>query len=142
MKTPSLKSIATAVAAALAVGLAACGDRPSDADKVGQANPPPMASRDRPADPTQPKTADADAAKTAREAGKVVDDAALTNRVKDALGAEPDLKTVSINVDSSGGVITLKGTTDSQDKRKKAEQVAENVAGVRSVRNEMVVIKG
>jgi osmotically-inducible protein OsmY len=58
------------------------------------------------------------------------------------VGAEPDLKTVSINVDSSGGVITLKGTTDSQDKRKKAEQVAENVAGVRSVRNEMVVIKG
>ena len=66
----------------------------------------------------------------------------MTNKVKDALSAEPNLKSVAINVDASGGVITLRGTTDNQDKRKRAEQIAENVEGVRSVRNEMVVIKG
>ena len=143
MKTTERKAITIAVAAALAMGLAACGDRPpAEKDQVGQTPPPPMASRERPTDASPSQSADAAAAQKAREAGKVVDDAGLTNKVKDALSAEPNLKSVAINVDASGGVITLRGTTDNQDKRKRAEQIAENVEGVRSVRNEMVVIKG
>ena len=143
MKSTELKAITTAVAAALALGLTACGDRPpAEKDQVGQTPPPPVASRERPRDATPAQSADAAAAQKAREAGKVVDDAGLTNKVKDALSAEPDLKTVAINVDASGGIITLKGTTDNQDKRQRAEQVAQSVEGVRSVRNEMVVIKG
>jgi len=146
MNTTGLKSVAAiaAASAVLLLSLSGCGERPGAEKERGadQATPPPTASRDRPTEGTQPKTADADAAQKAREAGKVVDDAQLTVKVKSALGAEPDLKSAAINVDSAGGVITLKGTIDSQDKRSKAEKVAENVEGVRSVRNEMVVVKG
>jgi osmotically-inducible protein OsmY len=40
------------------------------------------------------------------------------------------------------GVVTLKGTADSQENRQKAEQIASAVDGVRTVKNELVVISG
>jgi len=54
------------------------------------------------------------------------------------------LKTVTgINVDTdNGGVVTLKGKVDSADMKKRAEQVAKKVSGVKSVKNELQVTKG
>ena len=40
------------------------------------------------------------------------------------------------------GVVTLKGTANSQESRQKAEQVASSIEGVRTVKNELVVVSG
>jgi len=71
-------------------------------------------------------------------------DATITAKVKSALAADVGLKTVTgINVDTdNGGVVTLKGKVDSADMKKRAEQVAKKVNGVKSVKNELQVTKG
>lgn len=76
------------------------------------------------------------------EAGKAVDDAALTAKVKSALIAEPGLKALAIDVDTSGGVITLNGTVNNDESRDKAVQLAQSVQGVKSVKDNLVVSKG
>jgi hyperosmotically inducible periplasmic protein len=80
--------------------------------------------------------------KQAETTGKVLEDAAVTAKVKSALIAEPNLKARSIDVDTTGGVVTLKGTTENAEQKQRAEQVAASVEGVRSVRNELVVVRG
>ena len=68
---------------------------------------------------------------------------ALTGKVKSALAADVGLKTVTgINVDTdNGGVVTLTGKVDSADVKKRAEQVAKKVGGVKSVKNKITVSK-
>jgi hyperosmotically inducible periplasmic protein len=67
-------------------------------------------------------------------------DAALTSKVHTALANNVGLKTLrSINVDSNGGVVTLKGVVDSEDTKQRAEAVAKKVNGVTSVKNELGV---
>jgi len=135
-----------AVAGALALGLAACGDGPSD-DQVGKIPDPKesfVAKNDQATDAAEQsadKGGDAMNEKSAA-GGAPVDDAALTAKVKSALVAEPGLKAQAISVDAFAGVVTLRGTADSQENRRRAEQIASAVEGVRSVRNELVVIPG
>lgn len=134
-----------AVAGALALSVAACGERQSG-DHVGQIPDPDSstfgAKTDRAADAVEHKADQAGAAirEETAKAGVAVDDAAVTAKVKAALVAEPGLKSLAINVNTFGGVVTLRGTADSQSNRQKAEQLASNVEGVRSVRNELVVV--
>jgi hyperosmotically inducible periplasmic protein len=65
--------------------------------------------------------------------------AALTGKVKTALAADVGLKTLKIDVDSMGNTVTLRGAVDSEDTKRRAEQVAQGVEGVASVRNELTV---
>jgi hyperosmotically inducible protein len=57
--------------------------------------------------------------------------------VKSALAADVGLKTVKIDVDSSEGVVTLKGNVDSEDTKRRAAATAKKVSGVTQVRNEL-----
>jgi hyperosmotically inducible periplasmic protein len=67
-------------------------------------------------------------------------DATLTTKVHTALANDVGMRTLTkINVDSSNGVVTLKGEVDSPDTRRRAEEVAKKVSGVSSVRNELKV---
>ena len=67
-------------------------------------------------------------------------DATLTTKVKSALAADVGLKTLTgINVDTSGSVVTLKGSVDTAANKSRAEQVARGVEGVSSVKNELSV---
>jgi hyperosmotically inducible protein len=68
--------------------------------------------------------------------------AALTGKVKSALAADVGLKTLKINVDSAGSVVTLKGQVDSAETRRRAEEVARKVEGVTSVNNQLTVRSG
>ena len=68
--------------------------------------------------------------------------AALTGKVKTALAADVGLKTLKIDVDSAGSVVTLKGNVDSAETKRRAEEVARKVEGVTSVRNELNVRAG
>jgi osmotically-inducible protein OsmY len=82
------------------------------------------------------KATDKVAAKTESAMAKtaeVVDDAALTTKVKAAIMAEPGLKSLQINVDTKDSVVTLTGTVDSAPMKDKAKEVASSVSGVKSV---------
>ena len=66
--------------------------------------------------------------------------AALTTKVKSALAKDSGMGTMtSIDVDSDKGVVTLKGKVDSAEAKKKAEQIAKKVEGVKSVKNQLRV---
>ena len=66
--------------------------------------------------------------------------AALTGKVKTALATDAGLKTMTnINVDSADGVVTLKGKVDTAEMKKKAEEIAKKVDGVKSVKNQLRV---
>jgi osmotically-inducible protein OsmY len=70
-------------------------------------------------------------------AANVVDNAALTTKVKAALLADELVKGTQINVDSDNGVVTLTGAVDSPAHMQKAEQVAKGVSGVTRVQNNL-----
>lgn len=66
--------------------------------------------------------------------------ATLTTKVKSALARDSGMGTMtSIDVDSDKGVVTLKGKVDTADAKKKAEEIAEKVEGVKSVKNQLRV---
>jgi osmotically-inducible protein OsmY len=66
----------------------------------------------------------------------------LAGKVKSALGADPALKLLAIDAGASDGVVTLYGTADSRTNRDKAARVASGVPGVKSVKNELVIVAG
>lgn len=69
-----------------------------------------------------------------------VDDVALAVNVKAALIAAPGVNATTIDVNASGGVVTLNGTAKSSTRRDLAGYVALRVTGVNSVRNRILVI--
>jgi osmotically-inducible protein OsmY len=73
------------------------------------------------------------------KAAVAIDDTAITTKVKGAVMAEPGLKTLQIDVDTKNGVVTLTGTVDNPTLKERATQVAQNVDGVRSVVDNLVV---
>jgi hyperosmotically inducible periplasmic protein len=68
--------------------------------------------------------------------------AALAAKVKSALTTDPELKTLTVDVNAADGVVTLFGTADNAARSYRAAQVALNVDGVRSVKNELVIVRG
>jgi hyperosmotically inducible periplasmic protein len=66
----------------------------------------------------------------------------LAGKVKSALGADPALKMLAIDAGASEGVVTLYGTADNKKNRDKAGKVASGVPGVKSVKNELVIVAG
>ncbi len=68
-----------------------------------------------------------------------IDDAGITTKVKAAIFAEPNLKTLQISVDTVKGVVRLSGSVDSLPSSNRAEALAGAVAGVKEVQNQLVV---
>ena len=72
-----------------------------------------------------------------------VSDATLTTKVHTAPANDVGMRTMySINVDSDKGIVTLKGSVDSEDTKRRAEDVAKRVSGVSAVKNELRVKGG
>jgi hyperosmotically inducible periplasmic protein len=86
----------------------------------------------------QPPQSSASAGATASIKQETLD-AVLTAKVKSALAADVGLKTLKIDVDSAGESVTLKGTVDSADTKRRVEDVARTVKGVGTVKNELTV---
>jgi len=76
---------------------------------------------------------------TRQSTGQYVDDSAITAKVKAAIFDEDSLKSRQINVETFKGVVQLSGFVDSSKSYNKAEQIAEDVDGVKSVINNIVV---
>jgi hyperosmotically inducible periplasmic protein len=74
-----------------------------------------------------------------KSAGAVVDDALITSKVKTALLADKDISGLKINVDTSKGVVSLKGEVKTLALRRKAESIAAGVDGVRKVDNQLII---
>jgi osmotically-inducible protein OsmY len=69
--------------------------------------------------------------------GQYIDDAAITTKVKTAIFNEPTLKSTEIKVETYKGVVQLSGFVESQQSESKAVELAQNVSGVKSVKNDM-----
>jgi hypothetical protein len=70
-------------------------------------------------------------------AGQYVDDSAITTKVKAAIFNEPSLKSAEINVETFKGRVQLSGFVSSRASIDRAVIVAQGVAGVTSVGNDM-----
>ena len=73
-----------------------------------------------------------------RTGGEVIDDSAVTTKVKSALLAEKGVNSLDINVKTFDGVVQLSGFVDSQWQIDKATEVAMAVNGVHKVRNDLI----
>lgn len=147
--------IAAAVSAA--VVLAACDA--GDADRAAApGQPPSQAAGSAPAAPgaapgsrsTTPPPATAqsdkgpsvgDRAQSAADSGKsAAGDAAITAKVKSALVAEDEVRSLQINVDTNEGRVVLEGEVPSAEQSMRIEQLAQAVDGVLSVENKLKVV--
>ena len=71
--------------------------------------------------------------------GQGANDSWLWFKTRTALMTTNDLRDSTINVDAVNDVITLKGTVATAAQKTKAEQVAKDIDGVKSVKNELKV---
>jgi hyperosmotically inducible protein len=78
---------------------------------------------------------------TGREMSDVVDDSAITAKVKAALAGDPRTKAHQVNVETREGKVQLSGFVDSSEAKSTAEELARAVANVKSVDNELDVKK-
>jgi hyperosmotically inducible protein len=74
-----------------------------------------------------------------RSAGTMVDDGAITAKVKTELIGDKNVKARNIDVDTVSGVVVLSGYVDSQHESNRAAFLAKSVSGVVRVRNELQV---
>lgn len=113
---PALLVAALAAAALVTVG---CEQR--SGETVGQ-------KVDRTTEKIEAKTGQA-----VEKVAIVVDDTAITAKVKAAILAEPGLKSLQINVDTKEATVTLSGNVDSDMLRDRAKQIAMSTEGVKNV---------
>jgi hyperosmotically inducible protein len=74
-----------------------------------------------------------------RTAGTVIDDSVIKAKLKADLVADPTTKAHQIEVEVHQGVVALSGFVDSSAAKSRAEEIAHQVKGVRSVRNDLKV---
>ena len=124
----------TLIAAVLLLGAAACGDSPAP-------KPAPAPAPQALPQPITPAPAPAPQAK-APEAPKPDPNQELAARVKKALEGAAKIQAAGIDVTAADGRVSLWGTAATAAERKRAESVASRVDGVRSVDNQIKVVKG
>lgn len=71
--------------------------------------------------------------------GSGANDSWLWFKTRSALLTTSDLRESTINVDVVNDVVTLKGTVETAAQKTRAEQVAKDIDGVKSVKNELKV---
>jgi len=77
----------------------------------------------------------------ARSGEQVVDDGAITAKVKAALAGDPRTKAHQINIETHEGAVQLTGFVDTDEAKTTAGELARAVASVKSVDNEIDVKK-
>lgn len=71
--------------------------------------------------------------------GEYIDDSYITAKVKSQILGDKELKVSEINVETFKGVVQLSGFVNSRSDINKAVNIAENIKGVKSVKNDMHV---
>lgn len=126
-----------AAAAALALSLAACGER-EDERTIGQRIDSTVNQVERKA---ESMTADARSAadKASNEVTDKVKDAAITTAINAELAKDKDLSALKIDVDTQDARVRLNGTAPDAAARDRATALARAVDGVVAVDNQLVV---
>jgi hyperosmotically inducible periplasmic protein len=78
---------------------------------------------------------------TGKSAGTNIDDASITAAVKSKLVADKASNLTRVNVDTNNGTVYLNGTVETPEQRARAEQIAREAKGVRSVVNNLQLQK-
>lgn len=121
----------------LIVGLAAC-DKPGPAETAGKKIDQTANKVGEKMGEAADKVGDQLVAQSAK-AGVAIDDAEITSKVKAAIFAEPDIKSLQISVDTVKGIVTISGSVDSEPISNRARELASAVAGVKDVENHLIV---
>jgi osmotically-inducible protein OsmY len=79
------------------------------------------------------------AAELGERAQPLLEEAAVTARVKAKLAADPEVSAYAIDVDTVGQVVTLSGRVESEAESAEAEKLARNTEGVSQVVNRLTV---
>lgn len=69
----------------------------------------------------------------------MLDDAAITARVKSALMSRGSTSAFQTGVDTKNGIVTLTGEADNEAEKELAERLARDISGVKEVRNNLTV---
>lgn len=97
------------------------------------------AAKQRGADLT--KEAARQAGEAATKIEEVVSEGTLTAKIKSKMALDDHVKARTINVDTSGSVVTLTGVVESTDERERAVRLARETAGVTRVVDKLEVKK-
>ncbi|HEY3488366.1 MAG TPA: BON domain-containing protein [Gammaproteobacteria bacterium] len=76
---------------------------------------------------------------TQTSTGEYIDDSVITARVKTSLMNSPEVKGLSVDVETFKGEVQLSGFVDTEEEQEEAGRLAKAVEGVRSVKNDIVV---
>lgn len=71
--------------------------------------------------------------------GQLIDDSAITTKVKAAFVSDKMVSALGIGVETRKGVVQLSGFAQSADEIRQAERVARRVSGVKDVRNNILL---
>ena len=74
---------------------------------------------------------------TGQTAGQNVSDSSITAKVKGKMAADDMLSLTRMDVETENSVVYLTGVVESTDQKKRAEQVAKEVSGVKRVVNHL-----
>ena len=78
---------------------------------------------------------------TGQSAGEYVDDSTITSSVKAKLVGEKAANLTRIDVDTTNRTVSLNGVVESPEQKRRAEQLASEVSGVRKVDNNLQIQK-
>jgi hyperosmotically inducible protein len=84
--------------------------------------------------------ADEKAQTTTQEAKTMVTDSWVTSKTKISLFADERVKGTQVTVDTTKGVVHLRGKVDSAEAKSAASDIAQGVEGVKSVKNDLQVV--
>ena len=119
------------LALGLAAALIACSESPAPKPAAKAVTPPPAPVAAAPQPQPQPEPPKPDPNKE------------LAAKVKQALEApNAKLPSAAIDVTAADGKVSLWGTVDSDQQRRRAAQIAGKVDGVKGVDNQLKVVKG
>ena len=76
---------------------------------------------------------------TGEKTGQYVDDSAITAKVKTEMATSKDVRARAIHVETVGGEVLLSGFVPTETEKIRAIQIAYSVAGVKSVRDGLVI---
>ncbi|MDO8349944.1 MAG: BON domain-containing protein [Gallionella sp.] len=124
----------------LVAGLVACdNEKPGPAETAGKNFDQSIDNAGKQMEKAGDKVAEKMAEQT-EKTEVAIEDTEITAKVKAAIFAEHDLKTLQISVDTVKGVVTLSGSVDTQSNSDTARSLAAALAGVNRVENRLVVL--
>jgi hyperosmotically inducible periplasmic protein len=143
------QNIGYAVLAAALLIAPACS-RSDDNDTAGTDRPSQITNDKEPAEEPRRPTSDerridgttgttGSARQNPDEAGGAGPDAIITMKIQAKYAGDDVVKGRDVEVDTTNGVVTLKGSVDSLHERDAAEQLARETSGVKRVINELKV---